>query len=140
MKKILLGLVATVMFSVMSFAQTKSTKSDFFGDIRKMDLKDVTSETSRRPIKIKISFEAGRWCFKDDPGCEGTIVLKTIPDQNGNYEITWDNIDDNFEMPNDKLYTPESTNSNYYVYIPKQTLKRDPKTKTIKAKVLIFTN
>lgn len=122
------------MFSFVGNAQ--SSKTDFFGEINELKLANVTSEVMARKIKITISWEAGRWCFKDDPGCKGSVELRTAPTKNGKNELIWANLEPvDFKMPNAKLFDPKSTNSEYYVYIPQQTLIFNRLTKTFEAVV-----
>ncbi len=137
MKKLIFGLIATVIFGLTGNAQSKT---DFFGKIEDMSLTNVTSDLARRPIKIIISWEAGRWCFQDDPGCRGSLELRTAPNQNGKIDLVWTNLGTtNFVMPNAKLFGPETSGSSYYVYIPMQTLKYNNVTKSFEAQVEFYT-
>jgi hypothetical protein len=138
MKKLIFGLIATVMFGMSGNAQVKT---DFDGNIKEMNLKNVTSEVASRKIKITISWEAGRWCFKDDPGCKGSLELRTAPPKkNGKIDLTWNNLEPkDFEMPNAKLFGPETSGTEYYVYIPKQILVYNKDINSFEAIVEFYT-
>ncbi len=123
MKKLLLSLMAIVMLSCISYGQ----KSD---PVPAKFVKTVT---------ITIAWEAGKWCFKEEPGCKGSVVLKTAPNKNGKFEISWDSLDrGDFEMPTSKLFSPKLTNSEYYVYIPKQILKYNRETNMFEGDIEFF--
>jgi hypothetical protein len=138
MKRLFFGLIATVMFSVAGNAQVKT---DFDGNIKDLKLRNVTTELASRKIKITIKWEAGRWCFKDDPGCKGSVDLRTAPPKkNGKIDITWDNLErQDFEMPNAKLFRPETNGTEYFVYIPKQKLVYNKEANTFEAIVEFYT-
>lgn len=131
MKKLLFGLIATIMFGFVGNAQNKT---DFFGDIKELNLTNVTPEVTASKIKITILWEAGRWCFKDDPGCKGSVVLRTAPLKNDKNDLSWMNLEaGDFKMPNAKLFEPSSTDSEYYIFIPQQTLIYNKLTNTYEA-------
>lgn len=133
MKKFIFGLIAVVMFGFVGNAQIKT---DFFGNIKDLKLTNVTTEVMASKIKITILWEAGRWCFKDSPGCKGSLELKTAPTKNGKNELIWLNLEKgDFKMPNAKLFEPKSTDSDFYIFIPQQTLIYNDLTKTYEAVV-----
>ncbi len=135
MKKLVFGLIATVMFGFVGSAQTKT---DFEGSIKELGLNPVSS-TVLGKIKITISWEAGRWCFKDDPGCKGSVVLKTAPKKNGKFDLSWNNVEpSDFKMPNAKLFGPETNGTKYYIFIPQQTLVLNKETKEYEAVVEFY--
>jgi hypothetical protein len=135
MKKLVFGLIATVMFGFVGSAQTKT---DFEGSIKELGLNPVSS-TVLGKIKITISWEAGRWCFKDDPGCKGSVVLKTAPKKNGKFDLSWNNVEpSDFKMPNAKLFGPETNGTKYYIFIPQQSLVLNKETKEYEAVVEFY--
>ena len=113
-------------------------KTDFEGSIKELGLNPVSS-TVLGKIKITISWEAGRWCFKDDPGCKGSVVLKTAPKKNGKFDLSWNNVEpSDFKMPNAKLFGPETNGTKYYIFIPQQTLVLNKETKEYEAVVEFY--
>lgn len=92
-----------------------------------------------KTVIVTIEWEAGRWCFKEEPGCKGKVVLKTAPNKNGKFEIAWDNLDKlDYDMPTSKLFSPKLTKSEYFIYIPKQVLKYNRETNMFEGYVEFF--
>lgn len=91
-----------------------------------------------RKIIIKYNYNFGENCFKDKPGCKGTITIYIDEDPKTPF-IEWTRLGAaNFDMPNAKLFGPKITGKDFYIFIPKQRLVYDEKENSFNGEVLFF--
>ena len=117
MKKILFGIIATILFSVAANAQEDNT------DVTRLP-KGLTSTTigNRRTITYHVNFGSGCWRGN---GCGATVTI--VFDKNygtvttPKYLFQCDKLEIDFEA-SPKLFTSTLTNAGVEIYLPAQKM------------------